>query len=318
MSRFVVPPSSAGGRLDAFLAGAGAAPSHQAAKRAIAEGRVRVDGRPAKKGQRVLAGQTIDVAAPAPPGGEPPAEDPGAADLFELVHEDDDLVAVAKPAGVPSVSLRPGERGTVAAALVRRFPECARAAPTPEEGGLVHRLDTGTSGLLVAARSASAWASLRTLFGGGGSDKEYVAEVVGAPPDEPPADVTRPAPGRWIVDAPIGRVGRRGALVRIGGGRGALPARSEVALLERRGPTTLLSVRLQAGRTHQVRAHLAHLGCPVLGDALYGAPADVASALGVSGFRLHAARVAFCHPRTGVRLVLEAPAPPWAVRRDAP
>ena len=206
---------------------------------------------------------------------------------------DEAFVAVDKAAGVPSHPQAAGETGTTANGLAARFPECASAAPDPREGGLVHRLDTGTSGVLIAARTAAAWASLRAALSQATCEKTYLAEVAGTP-----ADVGE-------SHAPIGRVGRRGARVRVdGGGRNPLPAHTTWEVIERRGETTLMRVRLTKGRTHQVRAHLAAAGHPIVGDDLYGD--------GVGDLRLHAAAVRFTHPDSGQEILIEAPPPDWA------
>jgi 23S rRNA pseudouridine1911/1915/1917 synthase len=300
--RLTVEEALAGRRLDAFLAAAGGASSVAAARRSIEAGLVRVDGRREKKGVRVRAGQVVEVAEAAP------VRAPELA--LELLYEDSDLVAVNKPAGVASQSLAAGETGSVASALSARFPECAGASPDPREGGLGHRLDRDTTGVLLAARNPESWRKLRELLSGG-SQKIYLAEVTGAPfaPRESPFVWRGTDPGRWVVDAPIGRTGRRGARVNVGGGRQPLPARTELLVLETRGSSTLVEARLSRGRAHQVRAHLAYLGHPVVGDDVYGpegSPRD--------GLRLHALAVELPHPKTGRFLRIEAPPPAWARR----
>jgi 23S rRNA pseudouridine1911/1915/1917 synthase len=299
--RVTVDGAGDGRRLDAFLAAAAAAPSVAAARRMIEAGLVRVDGRREKKGARVRAGQVVEVAPESLPAVLPPPP-------LELLYQDDDLLAVAKPAGVPSQSLRPGETGTVASALVARFPECAGASEDPREGGLAHRLDGDTTGVLLAARNRETWLRLRAALGGG-SEKIYRAEVMGAPFAPPPSPfVTRTAGGGWVVEAPIGRTGRRGTKVNVGGGRQPLEARTELAVLELRVGTTLVEARLSRGRAHQVRAHLAHAGHPVVGDAVYGQETSSTHAQ----LRLHALAVTLAHPTTGQPLRIEAPPPPWA------
>jgi 23S rRNA pseudouridine1911/1915/1917 synthase len=217
---------------------------------------------------------------------------------------------VAKPAGVSSQSLVPGETGSVASALVARFPECAGASADPREGGLGHRLDRDTTGVLLAARNPETWRQLREVLSGG-CQKTYLAEVIGAPfsPRESPFVWRGAEPGSWVVDAPIGRTGRRGARVNVGGGRQPLAARTELLVREERARTTLVEARLARGRAHQVRAHLAHLGHPVVGDVIYGA--EMSSR---DGLRLHAFAVDLPHPKSGRLLRIEAPPPAWAKR----
>ena len=295
MARFRVEPEGAGARVDQFVAGAVPGLSVAAARRLIALGAVRVDGRAAKKGARLVAGQTVELddarGAAEAPDARLVRADPALPITVLLI--DEAFVAVDKPAGVPSHPQTAGETGTAANGLAARFPECATASPDPREGGLVHRLDSGTSGVLIAARSAAAWASLRAALSQAGCEKTYLAEVVGAPADAGESN------------APIGRVGRRGARVRIdGGGRNPLPAHTTWEVIERRGETTLMRVHLTKGRTHQVRAHLAAAGHPIMGDDLYGD--------GLGDLHLHAAAVRFVHPDDGREILIEAPPPDWA------
>jgi 23S rRNA pseudouridine1911/1915/1917 synthase len=159
----------------------------------------------------------------------------------------------------------------------------------------VPRLDTGTSGVLIAARAPAVWDALRSALTGDDCEKTYLAEVTGAPP------------GGGVETAPIGRVGRRGTRVRVGGGRRPLPARTVWQLVEQRDATALVRAQLHAGRTHQVRAHLAAAGHPVVGDEQYGT--------GGAGLRLHAAAVRFRHPISGHVILIEAPPPDWAMMR---
>jgi 23S rRNA pseudouridine1911/1915/1917 synthase len=294
----VVAADEAGLRLDAWLVRHQVVSSGAAARRLIAEDKVRVDGRSARKGDSLRVGQTIECEVSSRPAvlAEPETS-------LSIVATDPDFVALAKPAGVPVHPLR-GEAGTLAAALIARFPECAQVGDDARGAGFVHRLDTGTSGIIVAARNDVAFANLRRAFSEGGSDKFYLAEVVGRAAWD----------GAAIVDVSIGRQGRQGSKVLLGRGRGMLPARTEVTVREQRAQTSLVEARLQTGRAHQVRAHLAHLGHAIVGDALYGG--DAARALvfpGEIGFRLHAHRLRFAHPRTGALLMLEAPLPTWAV-----
>ena len=309
-ARFVVGADAGGQRLDAVVS-ARLGVSRAAARRLVASGGVRVDGRPQPKGAVVAAGAVVTVTANQGAGWGVAAERiaPDEAGAVATVYEDDVLIAIDKPAGMPSHPLRPGERGTAANAIVARAPECAAASPDPREGGLGHRLDTATSGVLVAARTRQAWVALRASLGGPGCEKRYLAEVWGAPPDD-----------AGQVDTAIGRRGRRGKTVRLDSGRNPQPAHTAWQVLERRGATTLVEARLHAGRPHQVRAHLAAAGFPIVGDDRYGreppARTPPAAASPPAGdpdrLHLHASSVTFVHPATGVPLTVSAPAPRWA------
>ena len=218
-----------------------------------------------------------------------------------VLYADAHLVAVDKPAGVPSHPLHAGERGTLANALVARYPECAGAGDDRREAGLGHRLDNGTSGVILAARRHDVWLALRAALKAPSCEKSYLAEVIG-----------RPSAARGSMREPIGRRGRRGSRVVVGGqGRNPLPAATEWEVINARPDSTLLRVRLHAGRAHQVRAHLAALGHPLVGDQLYGhAPErDVAQRLGATSVRLHAESVSLRHPMSGQAISIAAPPP---------
>ena len=228
MPRVTVAADQAGLRVDHVVAAAIPGLAVSRARRLVMAGAVRVDGRVAKKGDQVQAGQTVEIddapeARPAEARVEP---DPTVAVAW--LHVDEALVAIAKPAGVPSHPLRAGELGTAANAIVARFPECAEASPDAREGGLGHRLDNETSGVLLAARSRAAWEGLRAALRAPACEKTYLAEVVGVPPDA------------GVETAPIGRAGRRGGRVRVGAGRQPLAARTEWEVVQRRGATTLV------------------------------------------------------------------------------
>jgi 23S rRNA pseudouridine1911/1915/1917 synthase len=326
MARARIPPDSAGQRIDHVVAAAVPGLTVAAARRLLQAGAVRIDGRRPRKGVKLAAGTadgTIEIddaalaAARAPAARVPVAPDAGLD--VAVLRADDALVAIAKPAGVPSHPLAPGETGTAANAIVARFPECAGASPDPREGGLVHRLDTGTSGVLIAARSAQAWPALRAALTAEDCEKTYLAEVTGAPPDA------------GVENAPIGRVGRRGGRVRVGGGRQPLGAETAWQVVERRGATALLRGRLSAGRPHLVRAHLAAAGFPIVGDRRYGGEGEDEHVNehvkehehvnehvkegGRERLHLHAESVRFRHPVSGETILIEAPPPDWAMIR---
>lgn len=285
-----VAPESAGERLDLFV-GEALSLSRARVKKLFEAGAVRVDGRPAKKGQSVAAGQKVAVtleeeAEPAVPQAELP---------LQVLHADEALVFVDKPAGVPSHPLRPGETGTVANAIIARFPECREASEDPREGGLCHRLDIETSGVLLAARTREAWQRMREAFSGREVDKRYLALVTGPLADE------------GEIDLPLRHHPRHPDRVEPAvDGVDARPAQSEFRVLGRAGEHSLVEVRIHTGVLHQVRAHLAAIGAPLVGDALYGGRTEPR----LGRFFLHARSLEVTHPSTGARLKVTSPLPP--------
>ncbi len=296
--RLEVDSASAGARLDAFVAKA-AALSLKQTRALIESGAVTMAAGAAVKGRRLREGEVVVVRLPAAP---PPVLQPHPEVVLEVLYEDEFLVAINKPGPLASHPLRVDEGATAAGALIARYPECAHAGLDPREGGLGHRLDRGTSGVLLAARSRVAWEGLRAALGALACEKSYVAEVVGA------------APLSDVVSEPIGRGGPRGGKAVVGGGKDPLPARTEMERLALRAQTSLVRARLASGRVHQVRAHLAHLGYPVLGDEVYGdaRAMAVAQTLGADALRLHAESVRLRHPMTAKPLLVTAPLPWWA------
>jgi 23S rRNA pseudouridine1911/1915/1917 synthase len=260
----------------------------------IAEGRVRIDGKRAPKGAPAPPGARISVQMPPSDQPAPQPELP-----IRIVHADAHLIVADKPAGMPSHPLKPGEKGTAANALVGRFPELAQVGPAPREGGLVHRLDTDTSGLLLAARTDAAHALLRAQFTARTVEKGYLALVAGElhaggeialPLAHDPQDSRKM---RAASDAEYAEL------------HGARPAVTRFEPLERRGGFTLLEVEIETGVMHQIRAHLAFIGHPLAGDLLYGGP-DLP---GLARHFLHAAQLSFAHP-DGTRPRFESPLPP--------
>lgn len=268
MTKVTVQPGQEG-RVDKALAAHYPAAGRRQLAELIEAGAVRVRGKRAKKGDRVAAGDVIELERE-PVSGDAlrPVADPSL-DLPVLL-ERADFVAIDKPAGIPSQPLRAGELGTVANFVVARWPECAAIGDDPRDGGLVHRLDIGTSGVLIAARTPDAYRRLRDAFGSGQVEKHYLALVDGRP-------VSRES------DAPLVQRGNHVAVDHTDG----LAAYTQ--FLVERGSASHALVRCIArtGRMHQVRAHLAHVGAPITGDALYGG----AALPGHEGFYLHASRV---------------------------
>ena len=212
---------------------------------------MRVNGRRASKGSRVVEGDLVEI--PVLDGLTPEADIP-----LVVLHEDADIIAIDKPGGVPGHALDPRERGSIAGALLARHPELASVGD-PLSAGLVHRLDTGTSGVLVAARTPEAYRALREAFRRREMTKHYLAIVEG-----------QPSPG-VIIDTSLAHDPsdrRRMRAARLDDR--AWPARTEITHVESHGVLTLVGLTLCTGVTHQARAHLALLGHPVVGDLLYG------------------------------------------------
>jgi 23S rRNA pseudouridine1911/1915/1917 synthase len=291
---FIVEEREAG-RLDLILVARFPGVGRRRWAALFAGGGVAVDGVRARKGDRVGAGARVTLREQ-PAVGEALAPVPQPELPLELLHIDVAMIAVCKPAGPPSHPLRAGETGTVANALVARYPECAGAGRDPREAGLVHRLDRGTSGVLVAARDAGTWQTLREAFSAGEVDKHYLAVAAGAVTD-------------GSCDAPLRPAGQRAALARPGE-RGSLPAFTSWRAVATGPGVTLLAVTAATGRMHQVRAHLAASAAPLLGDPLYGGPTEVV----IGGERI-AIPLPFLHAD---QLVIPTPAGPLDLRAPLP
>jgi 23S rRNA pseudouridine1911/1915/1917 synthase len=276
-------PDDEGTRLDAFLAGP--LGSRARAQRLIAAGAVLVDGEPAPKRHLVTAGQLVTIDEP---------EEAPAADLpdapYAVPYADEHLLVVDKPAGVVVHPARGHRAGTLAQALTG----VAAGGEDDARAGIVHRLDRDTSGLLVVARSEEAHRALRAALQARAITREYLVLVEGRPPAR-----------TGTIDAPLGRDRR----VRTRMSTDTDVPREAVTHfeIERALPrTTLLRVRLETGRTHQIRAHLQAIGHPVVGDPEYGTPGR----LGLERQFLHATRLAFAHPVTGEPVDVSSPLPP--------
>jgi 23S rRNA pseudouridine1911/1915/1917 synthase len=284
VTRTHVAADAAGSRLDRYLAGLPEIGSRAVAERLLEGGGVLVDGRPRAKSHRLAGGEELEFEPPAP------AAAPAAEQLdLGIPYEDEHLLVVDKPAGVV-VHPAPGhDSGTLVHGLLAAGAE----GGDEERPGIVHRLDRDTSGLLVVARSQEAHERLQELLRARELTREYLALVVG-----------RPRSRSGAIDAPIGR-DRHDRLRRSLDTDTPRDAVTHFELEELLREHALLRVRLETGRTHQIRVHLAAIGLPVAGDPVYGR----AGVLGLERQFLHAARLAFVHPYTGEPFEVRSPLP---------
>ena len=285
-TRLAVPPSAAGERLDRFLAGLTELGSRAAAERLLHEGRVLVDGAPRSKSHRLTGGEEVELDIP----------DVRTSDLvpeelpLHVAHADEHLLVVDKPAGIVVHPSAGHAQGTLVHGLLGEGIAGGAEVGRP---GIVHRLDRDTSGLLVVARTDEAHRRLQNLVRRRELVREYLTLVRGRP---------RSRAGR--IEAPIGRD-------RVDPTKMSLDTatpREAITHFEIAEPLrqhTLLRVRLETGRTHQIRVHLSAIDLPVSGDPVYGVPRD----LGLDRQFLHAARLAFTHPFTGANVDVESPLP---------
>jgi 23S rRNA pseudouridine1911/1915/1917 synthase len=281
-----VPDEAAGERLDRFLASLPEVGSRGVAERLLETGGVLVDGRPLGKSHRLAGGEQLEFEAPEPAVAE---LEPEQMDL-RIAYEDEHLIVVDKPAGLVVHPASGHATGTLVQGLLGHDIAGGDAA----RPGIVHRLDRDTSGLMVVARSEEAHKRLQGLIRSRALERHYAALVVGRP---------RSRTGR--IEAPIGR-DRRDPLrhsLDTDKPRDAVTHFEVKELLPRH---SLLDVRLETGRTHQIRVHLAAVDLPVAGDTVYGRPRE----LGLERQFLHAARLAFPHPFTDVRVDVQSPLPP--------
>jgi 23S rRNA pseudouridine1911/1915/1917 synthase len=290
--------------------------SRTALQKLIDEGAATVNGKPARSGQRLRAGDIVrcEVTPPPPPASAPEVE----AIPLDIVYEDQDVLVVNKPRGLV-VHPAPGHRsGTLVNAVLGHT---GGELPSENEEaavfrhGIVHRLDKDTSGLMVVARSEPAMRSLQAQIAARSVERRYLALVWGNPRFE-----------SATVDAPIGRHPtdrKRMSVHAESSPHTHREARTDLTVLERFNGLTLLEARLHTGRTHQIRVHGAYIRLPIVGDETYGprTPADTRlepeirdAVRGLEGQALHAHRLAFDHPATRERMTFQA-APPPDLRR---
>lgn len=282
---FAAGPQDAGQRLDHYLQGQLPQYSRSRLQSWIKAGRVAVNGAAAKASLLLRGGEHIEVSpADLPPLKAAPEDLP-----LEILYQDAAVIAIDKPAGLVVHAGAGVQSGTLVNRLVHHFAALSQAGGELRPG-IVHRLDKGTSGVLLVARNDSAHQELAAQFAGRTVEKTYLALVHGR---------VRAETGR--IAKPIARdpVRRTRMTTRLPGGRAAL---TEYRVLQRFEKFTYLDVRIGTGRTHQIRVHLASLGHPVAGDRLYGA-------LPAERIFLHAWRIVFASPATGKRVVVESPLP---------
>jgi 23S rRNA pseudouridine1911/1915/1917 synthase len=259
------------------------------------EGRVAVDGRAAGKSDRLVAGTWLEVELPEVERPAAIAAPPEVVAGLVILHEDDDLVVVDKPVGV-AAHPTPGWDGPTVTQGVAAMGHRLSTSGAAERQGVVHRLDVGTTGLMVLAKSERAYRVLKDAFRDRTVDKRYAALVQG-----------HPDPTRGTIDAPIDRhPGSDWKFAVVAGGR---PSVTHYDTIEAFRAATLLDVKLETGRTHQIRVHLAAVRHPLVGDLTYGADPTLAERLGLHRQWLHAARLGFEHPATGTWVEFTSPYP---------
>jgi 23S rRNA pseudouridine1911/1915/1917 synthase len=289
MPTFVVPEESAGARLDHFLVAVLGGLSRARVQRLIKDGHVRIAGRPGKANQPVKAAQEIAVDVPEPADAAPQAEPLP----LPILYQDADLIVVDKPAGMVVHPAAGHASGTLVNALLHHVTDLSGIGGE-KRPGIVHRLDRGTSGLMVVAKHDAAHEELARQFRDREVEKEYLALVWGLL-----------QAGRRI-DAPIGRdpSNRRKMSARARRSRAAV---TRIVRAEHLRAVTLVQVAIHTGRTHQIRVHLSAIGHPIVGDAMYGGvrrrvPGDLRALTHLDRPFLHAAHLIFKHPADGRRM----------------
>ena len=292
MTPLILTPEAGGERLDAFLARSVEGLTRSAAQRLLEEGAVTSGGRPLKKSEKTASGQVIEVVLPEP---EPVDVLPQNIPL-DVVYEDSDVIVVNKPVGMV-VHPAPGHPdGTLVNALLYHCGNTLSGINGELRPGIVHRIDRDTSGLIIAAKNDKAHLALAEQLQDHSLARVYEAVAVGSFRED-----------SGTVDAPIGRhpVDRKKMAIEPRNGR---PAVTHWRVLARYPGHTHVECRLETGRTHQIRVHLASIGHPLLGDTVYGSKKPYP---GLAGQCLHARKLIFRHPRTGERVELECPLPDW-------
>jgi 23S rRNA pseudouridine1911/1915/1917 synthase len=283
-----VNQTESGARLDTFLAGRFGHLTRSRIKNLVDEGFATVNGKAARAGQKLAAGDTVELDVPEPRAATASAENIP----LDVVYEDGSLLVLNKPRGLVVHPAAGNESGTLVNALLSHCTDLSGIAGELKPG-IVHRLDKDTTGLLVVAKNDAAHLGLSKQIGEKSAKRIYLAIVEG-----------NIAEDHGRVDAPLGRSrSDRKKIAVVPDGR---QAATEFFVLERFGDCTLVECHLETGRTHQIRVHMKHIGHPVAGDPVYGLRRQ---RFNVEGQLLHAARLEFTHPETGERMKFEAKLP---------
>ncbi|MGN6111272.1 MAG: RluA family pseudouridine synthase [Kofleriaceae bacterium] len=299
--QLAIAPEQAGERIDAVLAACVPELSRSGAQRLIEDGHVSLWGQPVRKaGQRLRAGDAVEVVVPAPV----PLELVPEAIPLAIAYEDAELIVIDKPSGLVVHPAAGHPRGTLVNALLHHVRDLGGIGGALRPG-IVHRLDKDTSGLMVVAKTARAHAALTAAFAAksrgepGGISREYLG--IAAPPPPAAGGTLATLHNRHPTD-------RKRFSSRVSSGK---PAITHWTLVEQLAAAALIRFRLETGRTHQIRVHAADHGWPLLGDPLYGrTPRPLAAIAGALGRQaLHAARLELVHPVTGERLRFESKLP---------
>lgn len=300
---WIVSSEESGLRLDRFLRERLPDLSKTEILALLEDGRVRCGGRLGRKGLRVALGDRVTLSGLEGEGRPVLVPDPDVP--LEILYEDHALVAVNKAPGVPCQPLQPGEKGTVANGLVARYPEMETLGLKPLEGGLVHRLDRDTSGVLLAARTARALEAIRKQFGTEQVEKVYLALVVGDPGHE--GSVSFPVGTKGRASSRVVVILEEGQSLRC---RYVRPAETRFKVVRVYQGLSLVRLWMRTGVRHQLRAHMASIGCPVVGDRVY---AQATAPCWPAGFpepprqMLHASELRLRHPDTGRKMRICAP-----------
>ncbi len=296
----MVEEKNQGTRLDVFVQGAFPNVQRSDVRRAVESGGILLNGRRVAKGAKLRVGNIVEVLS------LPEAVDrrvrPDASVPVSVVYDDGVLIGVDKPAGIPVQPLSPDETGTLMSGLVAFAPEIADIGDDPLMAGALHRIDTWTSGLVLASRMEDVWRAMRDLFAARKVRKTYLALVEGrvAAPGKVSCELAHDPNLSFCRMIEASKAGSR-----------ARPMLAETAYrpLHSAGASTLLEVTIFTGVTHQIRAQLAMAGHPIVGDSLYGAKTGLAVG---QGQRLHALAVEFRHPQTGDACHIATSEPTWA------